>query len=250
MRLALLSTLLAFAIATPAMAEGDVIALPPAGHSILNISVTEQMKLQQDTLSASLRYELDGGSANEIQDRINKAVAEAVAESKSYTDVKTVTGSYYVYVYDEGQVIDPRTGQPISSTKKWRGTQTIDLESTDSTKLLELAGKIQTKGFIMNGMNYSLSREKSEGVQDELMEKALKQLGAKAQIAAKALGKSGYDVVDIDVNGSSPPVYPVYGRAKMMAMEGAMASDVATPVAQAGEADVSLTITARVLLKP
>jgi predicted secreted protein len=249
MRIALLSTLLAISLAFPAHAEQDVIALPPAGHSILNLTVTEQMKLAQDTLSASLRYELDGGSANEIQDRINKAVAEAVAESKAYTGVKTTTGSYYVYVYDEGQIIDPRTGQAVSSSKKWRGTQTIELESEDSAKLLELAGKIQTKGFIMNGMNYSLSREKSESVQDELMQKALKQLGAKAKIAATALGKSGYDVIDININGSSPPVYPIYARASMMAMEKGVA-DVATPVAEAGESEVSLSLTARVLLKP
>lgn len=249
MRTALLSLLLVLGLSLPAHAEQEVIALPPAGHSILNITVTEQMKLAQDTLSASLRYELDGGSANEIQDRINKAVAEAVGEAKAYSSVKATTGSYYVYVYDEGQIIDPRTGQPVSSSKKWRGTQTIELESEDSSKLLELAGKIQTKGFIMNGMNYSLSREKSEGVQDELMQKALKQLGAKAKIAATALGKSGYDVIDININGSSPPVYPVYGRAKMMAMAEGVA-DVSTPVAEAGESEVSLSVTARVLLKP
>lgn len=249
MRIALLSTLLALGLAFPAHAEPETIALPPTGHSIMNITVTEQMKLAQDTLSASLRYELDGGSANEIQDRINKAVAEAVTEAKAYSDVKTTTGSYYVYVYDEGQVIDPRTGQPMSSTKKWRGTQTIDLESSNSTKLLELAGKIQTKGFIMNGMNYSLSREKSESVQDELMQKALKQLGAKAKIAATALGKGGYDIIDVNINGSAPPIYPVYARASMMAMEKGVA-DVATPVAAAGESEVSMSVTARVLLKP
>lgn len=249
MRKTLLSLLLALGLVAPAHAEQDVIALPPAGHSILNITVTEQMKLQQDKLSASLRYELDGGSANEIQDRINKAVAEAVAEAKAYSTVKTTTGSYYVYVYDEGQIIDPRTGQPMSTNKKWRGTQTIELESGDSSKLLELAGKIQTKGFIMNGMNYSLSREKSESVQDELMQKALKQLGAKAKIAATALGKGSYDVIDININGSAPPMYPVYARASMMAMEKGVA-DVAAPVAEAGESEVSLSITARVLLKP
>ncbi|NBX66345.1 MAG: DUF541 domain-containing protein [Proteobacteria bacterium] len=249
MRIALLSALLALAVALPAKAEENGLDLPPAGHSILNITVTEQMKLSQDTLSASLRYELDGGSANEIQDRINKAVAEAVAEAKNYSTVKATTGSYYVYVYDEGQIIDPRTGQAVSSSKKWRGTQTIDLESSDSSKLLELAGKIQTKGFIMNGMNYSLSREKSEGVQDQLMQKALKQLGDKAKIAASALGKSSYDVIDININGSAPSIYPVYGRASMMAMEKGV-SDVATPVAEAGESEVSLSVTARVLLKP
>jgi predicted secreted protein len=250
MRLALLATISLIAFAPVVAANDGIIALPPAGHTIVNLSVNEDVKLAQDTLSASLRYELDGASANEIQDKINKAIADAVADSKVYPDVKTTTGSYYVYAYDEQQIIDPRTGKPMPSTKKWRATQTIELESQNSTKLLEFAGKIQTKGFVMNGLNYSLSQKKSESVQDDLMKKALASLNAKAKIAATALGKSSYDIIDVNINGSAPPVYPVYARASMMKMEAASADMVAAPVAEAGEASVTMNVTARVLLKP
>lgn len=249
MRTTLLTALATLALLSPAMAEDNGLALPPAGQTILNISVSEETKITQDTLSASLRYELDGGSANEIQDKINKAVAEAIADSKAYNDVKTTTGGYYVYAYDEGQIIDPRTGQPMASTKKWRGTQTIDLESKNSTKLLELAGKIQTKGFIMNGLNYSLSAEQSEAAQDGLLQSVLKKLNAKATLAASALGKGSYDIVDININGSQPPIYPVYSK-RMMAMASSMEADVAAPTAEAGESSVSINVNARVLLKP
>lgn len=237
-------------LAAPVRAEdSDTIKLPPAGHTILNMSVTEHARLTQDTLSATLRYELDGGSANEIQDKINKAVAEAIAEAKNYGDVKTTTGNYYVHVYNEGEIIDPRTGQPMPSGKKWRGTQSIDLESASATKLLELAGKIQTMGFLMNGLNYSLSTDKAKSAQDDLMQKALTQLGAKAKLAATAMGKGSYDILDVTIDGAgAPPPYPVY---KHMAMRAeAAVADVQAPSAEAGETEVSLTVNARVLLKP
>jgi len=250
MRKTLLTALATLALIAPAMADDNGLALPPTGQTIINIAVTQQTKLTQDTLSASLRYELDGGSANEIQDKINKAVAEAVAESKKYSEVKTTTGSYYVYAYDENQIIDPRTGQAMSSNKKWRGTQTIDLESKDSTKLLELAGKIQTKGFIMNGVNYSLSYEKNQSVQDELLQQALTTLGAKAKVAATALGKGSYEIVNVDVNGSDPQMYPAYAPRMMAMSKDAGVAEVAAPTAEAGESTVSLTVNARVLLKP
>lgn len=249
MRTVFLSALTVLFLAAPAIADDDTIALPPAGTTIVNLSVTERTKLTQDTLNASLRYELDGGSANEIQDKINKAIADAVTESKKYSDVKTTTGGYYVYAYDQNQTIDPRTGQPISTTKKWRGTQTIDLESKNSTQLLELAGKIQTLGFIMNGLTYSLSPEKAETVRDDLMQKALRNLGAKAKIAQSALGKGNYDIIDVNIDGSAPPVYPMYKTMARMEMAQA-ASDVQAPTAEAGESEVTMTVNARVLLKP
>jgi len=254
MRIALLSLAAAAAIIMPSMtpaayAQEETIALPPEGHTILNISVTERTEVTQDTLSAALRYEMDGGSANEIQDAINKAVKSALDEAKKYNDVKTSTGGYHVYSYNERNMVDPRTGEPISKKKSWRGSQSITLEGENASALLELAGKIQEMGFLMGGLNYSLSPEKSESVRDGLMTKALGKLGTRASLAAKALNKSGYDILEVNID-SSMPSFPVY---RMMA-KGAMAMDsaaeMAAPSAEAGESDVTMTINARVMLKP
>lgn len=251
MRTALLAVFAYVLIAAPAFADDDnIIAMPPKGHTIINLNVTERTELMQDTLSANLQYELDGGSANEIQDHINKAMTQALEEAKKVTGVKVTTGSYYVYAYDQNQTVDPRTGQPISTNKKWRGQQSIQLESKDSTKLLELAGKIQAMGFTMQGLNYFLSQEKSESVRDELMQKALTALGGKAKLAATALGKGGYDIIEVNIDGAMPPMPPMYKTMARMEMAGAAADSVAAPVAMAGESEVTLTVTARVLLKP
>ena len=231
-------------------AEDNVIALPPAGHTIVNLSVTERTKLEQDTLSGTLNYQLDGASASEIQDKINKAVTEALAEAKKATDVKTTTGSYYVYEFNDQSTIDPRTGRPFENRKTWRGQQSISLESKDSAALLELAGKIQTLGFTMQGLNYSLSPEKADTVRDSLMEKGLKSLGARAKLAADALGKNGFDIIDVNIDGSERPYPVMYRNMAKMEMAAASADSMAAPVAEAGETDVTMTLNARILLKP
>jgi len=248
MRTALLSALTALFLAAPALAADDSIALPPAGTTVVNLSATERQKVAQDTLSASLRIELDGDTATDIQDRINKAMADAVAEAKKVPEVKVTTGSYHVYQYEDGRP-DPKTGQIANPVKKWRGAQTLDLESKDSAKLLTLTGKIQEKNFVMNGLTYSLSTEKAEQVRDSLLTRAIDKLRAKAKVAQGALGKSSYDFVDVNIdNAAMPPVYPVAYKAMAM-RESADAAAMSAPTAEAGESEVEMTVSARILLK-
>ncbi len=218
-------------------------------QTLITLSATENTKLKQDTLTASLKYELEGGSANEIQDKINKAMAQAVELARGINGATVSTGSYYVYMYDRADTVDPRTGQPMSSKKMWRGSQSLSIEGKDATAILQSVGKIQELGLTMDGLNYNLSPEAADSVRDDLMTKALAKIRTRADIAAKALGKSSAEIQQVTIDGAyQPSPSPrMYMKAEM-----AMAADagVAAPVAEAGESDISLTVTARVLLKP
>ena len=81
------------------------------------------------------------------------------------------------------------------------------------------------------------------------LDDTLEKLQDKASMIAKAMGKSGYEITDLNVDGASP-VVPMYNKTMMMRAEAGMAADMAAPVAEAGETDVSLSVSARVLLKP
>jgi predicted secreted protein len=236
--LALSGALIMSSFTATATLADDGLNLPPEGHTLLNLSASEQMTLPQDLLMASLRIEAKSADSSKVQNDINTAMEKALAMGKKVDGVKVSTGGYHVYE----QYVD-------KNVKVWQGQQTIQLESKDSAALLKLAGEIQKAGFLMNGLNYTLSPEKAESVRDELMVKALKKLQDKAAMIAKALGKSGYDLTDVNVDGASPMPMPMYKTARM---EMAMASDagMAAPVAEAGETDVSLSVSARVLLKP
>ena len=229
---------LALVAATSVARAGDGgLQLPPAGHTLVNLSASERMTLPQDLLSASLRIEARGAEPRKVQDDINKAMAKALALAKAAPTVKTSTGGYQVY--------EQRLERNV---RVWQGQQTVQLESKDSAALLELAGKLQGAGFAVSGLNWSLSPERAESVRDELMVKALGNLKAKAALVARTLGKSGYELTDVNLDGAPQPV-PMY---RAVRMEMAMAADgaVAPPVAEAGETEVSVGVSARALLKP
>lgn len=233
---ALLAAVLLIGPPAPATADDDGLRLPPTGHTLLNLSASERMTLPQDLLGASLRV---GRAAptRKVQDDINKAMTAALALTKTVAAVKTTTGSYQVY--------EQRLERNV---RLWQGQQSLQLESKDSAALLDLAGRLQGLGFVMSGMNWSLSPERAESVRDELMVKALGKLRAKAALVARTLGKSGYELTDINLEGVPQPM-PMYRTARM---EVAMASDgaVAPPVAEAGETEVTVGVSARALLKP
>lgn len=235
-------------LSTPAFAQAEQNGITlEKGQTMLSISATEQVDLKQDLLQASLRIEVDGKNAKKVQEEINETMAKALAASKDVKEVKTSTGQYNVYSYDP----NPQPPKTVASRNfQWKGSQTIELQSKDQTKLLELAGKIQEMGFAMNGLNYTLSPEQAEAYRDNLMTAALKKIQTKADLASKALNKGSFDIVEVNVDGASPiPPMPVMYKAARMEMA-SDAAGMAAPVAQAGEQTVTLTVNARVVLKP
>lgn len=240
MKNTLLSALIATSLLTAAPAIAQEYQLLPEGQTMLTLSVTERVQAQQDTLHASLRIELSDKNPDALQSKINAAMTKALAEAKAVTNVKTSTGYYSVYqTYSD---TNPR------AVKAWNGSQTIDLESKDAKALLQLAGKIQEAGFATNNLSYSLSTEKADEIRENLLETALTRAKAKAERAAKGLGKKDVELVQIGID--SPVDFPQPVMARGMMMKAEMAADsFAAPVAEAGESEVTLTINVRAIAK-
>lgn len=248
-RIIIALSLLVLSVSFPAFAQdANGLALPPEGSTIINFSATEKRTMPQDILIASLRIEVDDkDSASNIQNKINDAMAKALSLAKKESAFKISTGAYSVYKYDRPLKRTTSDGDTFETV--WRGSQTIEIESKDSAKLLDVVGKIQGMGFAMNNLAYTLSPEVMEKTRDELMVLALKKLTAKADIVAKTLGKTKVELVDVNVDAGGP-IAPMY-KTMMARGEMAMAADtMAAPVAEAGETDVSLTVSARALIKP
>ena len=68
--------------------------------------------------------------------------------------MKAITRGYNVHQYD-------RNGgrKNLARDMVWKGNQSVQLKSKNAEDLLELAGKIQEAGFLMNGLSYTLSPE-------------------------------------------------------------------------------------------
>lgn len=226
---------------TPALAKAQVqdplLALPD-GQVILNISATERQDVEQDLLVGTLNYVVTDTDAAKVQNEINKVMKDALDTAKKEETLKVNTGVYQVY----------ETTEPRTKERKWRGQQSITIKSMDADSVLETTQKLQKLGLTMENLSYTLSPDTAVGTQDSLMEDALKQLQERANRAAKALGKTSAELRDVNVQGANIPMNFARSRSNMMMEAGA--SPMAAPVAAAGDQTISLTVSARAILKP
>ena len=237
--------------ASPAAAQETTSLLDlPAGQTLLNLSATERVEVEQDVLVATLRYEAEDTDPKALQNEINEIMKEAAEAARAIESVKVSTQQYYVYPHDP---YPPETGSlsrgdgEDARKRTWRGSQGIELKSAAADDLLALTGRLQEMGLVMSGLNYMLSPEKMEETKDALMEDALAKVKAKADRAAGALGKTNADMLEVTIE-SDGGYYP-QPMMRSMAMDSGMA-EMATPVAEPGESEITLTVSAKVLLKP
>ncbi|MEM7650939.1 MAG: SIMPL domain-containing protein [Pseudomonadota bacterium] len=221
----------------------DPVFMLQQDESLLHISATESREVDQDLLIANLRIEVEDESNKKVQNDINTAMAKALEIAKGYEDVKAITRGYNVHQYDKN---GGRKNLPRNMI--WKGSQSVQLKSKNAEELLELAGKIQDAGFLMGGLNYTLSPEVAAKVQDEMLEAALEKLQSRAERAASALGKKKAELKEINTQGNYVPRQPVYAR-NMMVMEMAADSKMAAPVATPGETTITMNVNAKALLR-
>lgn len=254
MRFFLILSVLFAGFTTQAMAPAfaQEASLVKSGQTVLNISASERQNVQQDLLIASLRYETESTDSAALQNKINTLITKALEAGKKYKDVQVATDHYYVYPYDPNQQPHPDPEEKIDNHEKkpvvWRGSQGLQLKSKNSADLLKLLGELQAMGMQTNNLSYTLSPESFETVRDGLMESALTKLREKAERAAKALGKKEAELVEVNVDTAYPNYpMPMMARAEM----GMQAMDMksAAPVASPGDSEITLTVSARAVLK-
>lgn len=239
MYLSLFFCMLVLFLSTSARTE-ETMANLPDGQAMLSLSATERREVQQDQLVANLTYSALNADARAVQNEINTAMHKAVELAKNTQSVRNSTGAYQVYEITE----------PKSKERKWRGSQTIILKSRDSQAILDLVAKLQDLKLTVDGMNYQLDPKTSADIQDSLMEDALKQLQGRADRAAKALGKSSAVLRDIVVQGAGLPYSVPLNSHYAMRLDAPTAKAAPPPIAEAGDTIITLTVTARALLKP
>lgn len=211
----------------------------PSGEALLHISATEQQDVAQDLLISNLRYETQNNESAQVQNEINTAMKDALSMAETFKSVKVETRQYNIH-----KTTIPRTKEQV-----WRGSQGLTIKSTDAESVLNLTGKLQEHGFIASNLSYAISPKRAADIKDNMMEAALVKLQARAQRAAKALGKTTAELVEVNVQGGHVPSPVSMYRGVHMEMA-SMKSDMAPPVASPGETTLSLSVSAKAVLKP
>ncbi len=209
--------------------------------TLLNVSATEFIEVQEDLLVANLHYEFEAITAKEVQNQINVIMTKTLEKAKMLKDVKVSTQQYSVYKYEYV------ANKNDERKTKWRGNQGVVITGKTSDDILKLTGELQEMGLAVDGLSYTISNDKREEVRDSLMELAIEKLMKKSKRVAKALGKDVVKVVSINVDADISRPYPAMQYA--MRMASVAKNEMASPVAEPGQSEISMTVSATIMIK-
>lgn len=215
----------------------------PEGATLINLSATERVEIEQDLLVANLQFKYEHKDPKVVQNEVNKVMKKALDEAQDEKSVKAATQQYRVHEYDLNRSKDRTRRNMI-----WRGQQGLQIKGKKADDLLELVGELQGMGLTLNGLSYQVSPELLEETRNDMLEGAMEKLMVKAERTAKAIRKDDVDFLQINVDmGGYHPQPRMYQKSAMMAMDAA--ESMAAPVAAPGESTVNMTVSAQALLR-
>jgi uncharacterized protein len=233
--------LLVMLAASRALAQAPAAPSPPLPENVtlLHLSEPAQRLVPRDQLRAVLRVEAVDADAAKLQADINRRLAAALAKAKSVTGLHVESSGYSVY---------PESGPSVVSkarTSQWRGSAGLSLIGQDAAPLLALAGELQKEGLVLSALAYELTPAAARAVEGELTDEALARVKERAAKIAATLGSAVERIRDLRV-GNAVGTQP---GPRIFAQQMAAPSSPA-PVAEPGEATVTVTVDADVVLMP
>jgi predicted secreted protein len=233
---------LTIAFATiPALAQTPAAPSPPLPENatVLHLSEPAQRQVTRDELRAVLRVEAVDTDAAKLQADINRRLDAALAKAKSVATLRVETSGYSVY---------PDSGPSVVSkgrSNQWRGSASLSLIGQDPAPLLALVGELQKEGLVLSSLAYELTPAAARAVEGELTDEALARMKERAQKIAATLGLSVERIRDLRVGNAlgTQPVPRVFAEKMMTA-------SAPSPVAEPGEATVTVTVDADMVLMP
>jgi len=179
-------------------------------YDVVSIQAQRSMEVDNDLMYAELSVEIEGKEPSMLAGKINTVMTWALNETKKSAMVDVMTGNYYVHaVYNKNEI------------SHWRASQTLHLKSRDVTEMTRLIGMLQNR-LLMKSMGFSISPQKRDDVENELIDEALDAFKKRANIVTSNLGAKDYRIVNVTVGtpGVTAPPRPVM---RTMAMESAVA---------------------------
>ena len=220
--------------ALPAVAADAAAGAAPAGATLVTLSEQARRQLPRDRLVGELAVEASNADARRLQDEINRRMAAALARAKEVPAVTATTTGYNVY-----------QSHPEKAPARWQGQAGLRLESTDRAALMTLIGALQAQGLTVTGLSAEVSPAAAQAVEDALTTEALHRIAQRSQSVAAALDMNVSGYRTLHIGNVAPPPSPI--RPLMRAMTQAAP---AAPVIEAGEATVTVSVTAEVELTP
>jgi predicted secreted protein len=231
--LTLSSLVLAGVLSTTAFAQQT----EQLNYNLVNVQAEATRQISNDEMHAVLYIERSKKQPAELSALITQLMNQAIAASKKYPQVKVETGAQSTYpVYDNDS----------QKLKEWRGRAEIRLESTDFKAVSQLISELQ-QNFLTQSIEFTVSDTKRKNVENELMVEASKNFQQRAQMLTSAWNKSGYQLVNLNLNTNNYYPQPVMMRANMAKFAGAEAADAQNVAA--GESKITVNANGSIQFK-
>lgn len=209
------------------LASGAALAGPT-----IDLSVEASRPAANDLLRATVYSEAGGANPAELARRVNQEIAEALKTIRAKAGVSVKSGQQSTYpVYGQGRKIDG-----------WRMHSELVVESRDRAAMSELIGQLQQMRLALGDLAQMPSPETQRQVEEEAMRAALDAFRQRAAVVAGQLGKS-WTIKHLSIQqGGGMPV-PMFKMARS-----AMAADAAPAPMEAGESQVTTSVSGQIEL--
>lgn len=206
-------------------------------YNLVNVQAEASRQVSNDEMHAVLYIEKSNKQPAELATQITQLMNQAIAASRKYPNVKVETGAQTTYpIYDN----DSR------KLKEWRGRAEIQIESTDFKAASQLVNELQ-QNFQTQSINFTVSDAQRKKVENELMIEASKNFQQRAQLLSQSWNKSGYNLVNLNLNTSNNYPQPIMMRSSMAKFADAEAAPM--PEVAAGESKITVNANGTVQFK-
>ena len=205
---------------------------PQSKGTLVDFNVEAQQKAANDQGSAIAFMEAEAANPAELAQKVNSAIAQALAITKKYDTVQTRSGNAWTF---------PIYGKNGRAIEGWRMRSELQLESRDLPALGTLLGQLQnTLG--VSQINLRPARETRLKAEDVATTEAIQAFRDKARKIAGQLGRD-YRIVQLNVgsNGGMP--------APAFAMKALRAEAAPMPL-EGGESLVTVSVSGQIEVLP
>lgn len=206
----------------------------PAEGTVIQAEGEARAKVANDLLSIELTLEKESALTPQLHEEMQQQAAKALDQAKKHPGVEVKTLGYTVYpIYDRGHIV------------RQHATYRLSLESKDFAAALSLAAALQP--FQVGNLVFSVSPERGKATEKSLLEEAIADLRDNIGIAANSLGAKSIRITHITIGSRQDHFAP---QPQMMREALDMAATAPAPVAaEAGESQVSVTVSGAALVK-
>ncbi|OAG74235.1 hypothetical protein A0J51_00591 [Gluconobacter japonicus] len=200
----------------------------------LDFTVTGEAHAAPTLLTVRLFGRADSTSAIEAQKTLNAHMADAMKMASGQAGIEAQAGSYS---------LSDQT--PDHGPTRWTARQDLSLSGKDAVPLLDLSGKLQSHGLMMDGLEWSLDSETRETLLAQARTQALQKVRKEAEDSAKTLGLHVVRLRQVRVSSMEPGPRPV-----MLMAARASADSFTPPQGTSQEQTLRVTVNVQAELAP